>query len=180
MGTIENFRQIIRRVLMEYTKIPYAYGQLECKATFDRESDSYLLVTVGWDGTKRVHGILVHIDIIDGKVWIQRDGTEYGIAYEIEKAGIPRGRIVRVPSPGCKITYRVCRRLKRMPHLTTGSSRPRIARLSSQDLDGFAVVCAAAQPGRSALSLNVSQDLAVTWQEKRWKRLSQGFLLSLG
>ncbi len=94
MDTVENFRQIIQQILLEYTKIPYAHGQLQCKAIFDRESDSYLLVTIGWDGAKRVHGILVHIDIIEGKVWIQRDGTEYGIAYELEKAGIPRSRIV--------------------------------------------------------------------------------------
>lgn len=34
------------------------------------------------------------IDILDGKVWIQRDGTEYGIARELEKAGIPKHHIV--------------------------------------------------------------------------------------
>jgi hypothetical protein len=94
MDTVENFRQSIQQVLLEYTKIPYAHGQLQCKAIFDREADSYLLVTVGWDGARRIHGILVHIDIIEGKVWIQRDGTEYGIAYELEKAGIPRSYIV--------------------------------------------------------------------------------------
>ena len=93
MDTLDTYRQIIQQVLTEYTKIPYAYGELECKAIFDRDSDSYLLVTLGWNGAKRVHGILVHIDIIEGKVWIQRDGTEYGIAYELEKAGISKKQI---------------------------------------------------------------------------------------
>jgi hypothetical protein len=37
---------------------------------------------------------LIHVDIIDGKIWIQRDGTEEGIATELTKAGIPRERIV--------------------------------------------------------------------------------------
>jgi hypothetical protein len=34
------------------------------------------------------------VEIIDGKIWIQRDGTEHGIANELLAAGIPRQRIV--------------------------------------------------------------------------------------
>ena len=94
MDTLDTYRQIIQVVLTEYTRIPYAYGQMQCRAIFDREADSYLLVTLGWHGVRRIHGCLVHIDIIEGKVWIQRDDTEYGIARELQKAGIPRQDIV--------------------------------------------------------------------------------------
>ncbi|MFZ1239313.1 MAG: XisI protein [Anaerolineae bacterium] len=94
MDTVENYRQIIETVLTQYTKIPYAYGDMQSKTIFDREADSYLLVTLGWNGIRRVHGCLVHIDIIDGKVWLQRDDTDYGIAYELENAGIPKKQIV--------------------------------------------------------------------------------------
>jgi hypothetical protein len=38
--------------------------------------------------------LVVHIDIIDGKLWIQRDGTEHGIAKELLRAGIPKDQIV--------------------------------------------------------------------------------------
>jgi hypothetical protein len=41
-----------------------------------------------------VHGCLLHIDIIDDKIWIQQDGTEEGIALELLDAGIPYERIV--------------------------------------------------------------------------------------
>jgi hypothetical protein len=61
---------------------------------FDRDRDRYLLIDVGWDGKRRVHGCIVHIDIIDGKLWIQRDGTEQGIALDLEQAGIPKEHIV--------------------------------------------------------------------------------------
>jgi hypothetical protein len=94
MDRLETYRQIIRQTLLPYTQIPYAHGDLQCKAVFDRDADSYLLVTLGWDGARRVHGVLVHIDIIDSKVWIQRDGTECGIAHELEKAGIAKENIV--------------------------------------------------------------------------------------
>ena len=94
MDTLDRYRQIIETVLAEYTRIPYAHGDFETKAVFDRVNDHYLLMNVGWDDGKRVHGSLVHVDIIDGKVWIQRDGTEDGIAGELVAAGIPREHIV--------------------------------------------------------------------------------------
>ena len=49
---------------------------------------------VGRDNFKRVHGALLDLDIIDGKIWIQRDGTEDGIATDLLAAGIPKDKIV--------------------------------------------------------------------------------------
>ena len=94
MDTLENYRQIIEAVLTEYTKIPYAYGDIHTEAVFDRANDRYLLVNVGWDSGSRVHANLMHIDIIAGKVWIQRDETEQGVAKDLVQAGIPKDRIV--------------------------------------------------------------------------------------
>jgi hypothetical protein len=73
-------------------------------------ADRYLLTTVGWDQDNRVHGCLVHIDIIDGKLWIQRDGTEQGIATELVAAGIPKSSIVLTfhpPEIRCHTDYAV-------------------------------------------------------------------------
>ena len=41
-----------------------------------------------------MHGCLIHVDIIDGKIWIQRDGTERGVAQDLIDAGVPRDQIV--------------------------------------------------------------------------------------
>ncbi len=91
--TLSTYRQTIEHILTEYARIPYAYGDIESQTIFDRESDHYVLMNVGWD-ERRVHGCLVHVDIIGGKLWIQRDGTEDGIATELEAAGIPKEHIV--------------------------------------------------------------------------------------
>ncbi len=48
----------------------------------------------GWNGPYRIHGSVLHLDIREGKVWIQYDGTEEGIADELVAAGIPPERIV--------------------------------------------------------------------------------------
>jgi hypothetical protein len=94
MVVIDTYRDIICRILSDYAKIPYAYGQITNKTVFDKGSDSYLILTEGWNDDRRVHGCIVHIDIIGDKIWIQRDGTEFGIAEELVKAGIPKSDIV--------------------------------------------------------------------------------------
>lgn len=94
MDTLDSYRHIIKEVLIPYTQIPYSHGEIHCKTVFDYENDSYLLITLGWDDIKRIHGCLVHLDIINGKVWVQRDDTEYGVTTELVEAGIPKDKIV--------------------------------------------------------------------------------------
>ena len=94
MAPLESYREIVEDVLAQHAQIPYAYGDIRSEEVFDRSRDRYLLVNVGWDEGRRVHGVLVHIDLIDGKLWIQRDGTEQGVANELVEAGVPKDRIV--------------------------------------------------------------------------------------
>ena len=61
---------------------------------FDPERDRYLLVVVDWDGQHHVHSTLAHVEVIDGKLWIQHDQTETGIAPDLVLEGVPRDRIV--------------------------------------------------------------------------------------
>ena len=87
MDTLDTYRQCIEQVLYDYAQLPYAYGEVEREVVSDRHGDHYLLLAVGWDGAQRVHGSVVHIDIINGKVWIQRDGTE-----QWHRRGVGSGR----------------------------------------------------------------------------------------
>ena len=64
------------------------------EAVIDPEKDRYEVMHVGWDGVRRVHGCVVHIDIINEKVWIQYDGTSCPVADAVLAAGIPREAIV--------------------------------------------------------------------------------------
>ncbi|MFN8513577.1 MAG: XisI protein [Thermomicrobiales bacterium] len=94
MDTRAANRALIERILTEYTVVPYSYGEVDLQTVFDREGDHYLVMLVGRDGIRRVHGCLIHVDLIGDKFWIQRDGTEYGIARELVDAGIPKEQIV--------------------------------------------------------------------------------------
>ena len=94
MDTVASYHHIIEQVLTHYVEVPYAYGDIQNETLFDRNADRYAVISVGWQGSKRIHGCLVHIDIIDGKIWVQRDGTEHGIANDLVAAGIPKQQIV--------------------------------------------------------------------------------------
>ncbi len=94
MVAVTVYADIVEQVLDVYTKIPYAHGDLTCEAIYDRPRNRFVLMTLGWDDDERVHHPLVHVDIINDKLWIQADNTEHGIAPELAKAGIPKSDIV--------------------------------------------------------------------------------------
>lgn len=94
MDTLDTYRQIIQNVLSQHIYTTYANADIQNQAIFDSKNDSYCVLSIGWIGIKRHHSCLIHVDIIDGLVWIQQDGTEDGIAIELEKASIPKSSIV--------------------------------------------------------------------------------------
>ena len=91
---IESYRNFVEKVIGEYAAIPYSHGEIEQRVYFDREKDVYMLYVVGWDDGKRIHSINIHADIISGKIWIQHDNTEEGIATDLEQADVPKSDIV--------------------------------------------------------------------------------------
>src|SRR4051794_30509345 len=94
MDKLDRYREIVRRIIEEYASYKPSHGQIETEAIIDPEKDHYEVMHVGWDGMRRVHGSVVHIDISDGKVWIQYDGTSRPVADELIAAGIPQEDIV--------------------------------------------------------------------------------------
>jgi hypothetical protein len=94
MDSLTKYRDIIQKILTDYAAIPFPHGGLRDELVFDREQDRYMLITTGWNGPRRVHNIVIHLDIIAGKIWIQADNTDAVIARDLEKAGVPKSDIV--------------------------------------------------------------------------------------
>ena len=55
---------IIRRLLRPYAAIRYAYGDIHNKTVFDDENGRYLVMSQGWRASQRVHGCLIHVEIL--------------------------------------------------------------------------------------------------------------------
>jgi len=94
MDKLTQYRDWIQRVLDKYSQVKPANGEIEVYKFFDRQDDHYQVFHAGWNQYRRVFGPLIHIDIIDGKIWIQYDGTEVGVANELVDFGVPKHDIV--------------------------------------------------------------------------------------
>jgi hypothetical protein len=94
MDKLEQYRQAIQTLLSDYASTPISNGEIECHTVFDVLQDHYQVMDVGWDGHRRVHGCVLHLDIKDGKIWLQHNTTEMRIAHELVALGIPKEDIV--------------------------------------------------------------------------------------
>lgn len=87
-------REAVTKLIQEYAALKPSYGDIEPVAVMDEERGHYEVLHVGWEGSRRVHGSVIHIDLIGDKIWIQYDGTSPGVAEELANEGIPRQSIV--------------------------------------------------------------------------------------
>lgn len=88
-----NYPQIIQNILKQHSGNDFANGS-EVQLLFDTERHHYQVLNIGWKEQKRIFGVIIHVDIKDNKIWIQRDGTEVGIANELVAHGVPKEDIV--------------------------------------------------------------------------------------
>jgi hypothetical protein len=88
-----NYCELVQTIL-KFHSDNHLDNETEVQLIFDTERDRYQVVHLGWEEQRRVYGCIIHVDIKDGKIWIQRDGTEVGVANELVNAGVPKKDIV--------------------------------------------------------------------------------------
>ena len=93
MEKLKEYRQHIKNLLQQHARIVWD-KRIQAQTIFDLENDHYQLIYVGWRDQNRIYGPVLHLDIINGKIWIQQDGTEVGIANELLELGVPNHDIV--------------------------------------------------------------------------------------
>ena len=91
---IEKYRNIIKSIVEKHSECDPDDREVEAQIIFDLDRDRYLMFHVGWRGEKRVFGCVIHVEIKQEKIWIQRDGTEVGITNQLIEAGVSKSNIV--------------------------------------------------------------------------------------
>ncbi len=94
MDKITRYREIIRDVIAEYANHKPSIGNINVEVIIDPERDHYEVMHIGWQDFRRIHGSVIHLDIINGKIWIQYDGTNRPVAEALLEAGVPHEDIV--------------------------------------------------------------------------------------
>lgn len=88
------YREIVKQTLLEAARQFALDASLRTETIFDDTQGHYQVGQVGWQGKRRIDNVYLHLDVIEGKVWIQYDGTELCIAERLVEAGIPKEHIV--------------------------------------------------------------------------------------
>jgi hypothetical protein len=96
MDKLTNYRMLIKRYLSHVESLVNREPTpgVETVCVFDEQRDHYLLLRIGWTADRRARHITLYVSIRDGKIWVEEDWTEYGIATELLKAGVPTQDIV--------------------------------------------------------------------------------------
>jgi XisI protein len=84
----ERYRQLIIQLLMRHLSAP-VNGEVTTMPIVDQERDHYQLLDIGWDEVgKRVFQPIMHIDLLDGKIWIQENAMDVDIAKVLVAEGV--------------------------------------------------------------------------------------------
>jgi hypothetical protein len=94
MDRLEKYRTLIKQLLTEEARVKPPDNTIEPHLVFDDEHNSYQLMYIGWQGSWRMHGVVIHVRLQNGKIWIEEDGTEAGFASKLLAAGISKDEIV--------------------------------------------------------------------------------------
>lgn len=93
--TLTTYAAIVKRVIHDYALNP-GHGHIIAQVVHDPDQHRYLLMHVGWNGTRRIHGVIADIRVEDDRVIIEHDGvlSPPGLMAELVAAGIPEDVIV--------------------------------------------------------------------------------------
>lgn len=95
MEKLEQYQNIILDIISFYGKLqPEGDEYIKIEEIIDKENKRFILLAIGWNNKKRVHDCIMHIDIIDSKVWIQEDTTDLPVIEVLQEKGILKEDIV--------------------------------------------------------------------------------------
>ncbi len=97
MDKVASYRSIIKDIFKHYaqTRIPNNNVDPGYQLIFDDPNDHYLLYRTTWkEELRRVHFCIFHVDIINEKLWVQEDATDFDLVGELELKGIDKSDIV--------------------------------------------------------------------------------------
>lgn len=105
MDKLYSYRQSIKTLLSRYNSWEKSHENWESQLIFDEQRDHYLWLDLGWDGSKRIYHSVMHLDIKQGKIWLQENTTDINPAEDLIELGVLREDIILGLQPPFKRPY---------------------------------------------------------------------------
>lgn len=98
MDKLTEYRTKLKEVLLEYAANDINQkrhpDEMQLRLIMDTEHDHYQVLYAGWRNDRQIFSVVFHFDIIDNKIWVQRNISDYDIIEDLERKGIPKSDIV--------------------------------------------------------------------------------------
>ena len=98
MATLTNLNShlaSLHKILEDYCAIlNQSLDGTTTRIVINADRTRYLIITEGWNGTKRIHDLIFDAEIRNGKIWLHHDGLDHGITDELITAGVSKDLIV--------------------------------------------------------------------------------------
>ena len=88
MDKLTFFRKCIKNILSQYHLDDLTEEGYDSQLIFDEERDHYLWLDLGWEDSKRIYFTVIHFDIKDDKIWLQRNMTDLDPAKDLIEMGV--------------------------------------------------------------------------------------------
>jgi hypothetical protein len=95
------YRTLLKQLLRDFEQLYNLQSTpgVETLLAFDEVREHFFLIRLGWAQERRVRHLILYVRLKDGKIWVEEDWTETGIATELLKAGVPREDILLAFQP---------------------------------------------------------------------------------
>jgi hypothetical protein len=95
MKPTHTYSNAIQQILTEYAEYMTTDDDvLQIETLFDTKRHHYQIVVLGWQNNKRIYHNLIHLDIINGQIWVQNNNTQFTLIEDFDRLNIPRKALV--------------------------------------------------------------------------------------
>lgn len=90
------YKELVKSILNRYVEIDRQQPKegVEYFLITDDIQGHYLWTSLGWSNSKRTRYVHAYIRVKEGKIYIEEDWTEQGIATDLLENGVPKSNIV--------------------------------------------------------------------------------------
>lgn len=94
METLANYHKAVLAALTPSSTGGYLHKEVQEKLIVDEERGQYLVMRTGWHNGKNYYGVIQHVEIMNGQVWIHTNNTEHYLEEELVLEGVAREDII--------------------------------------------------------------------------------------
>lgn len=96
MDKIKKYQEVLKRLMTKYVELDNRQPnpEVEHLLLMDEERGHYVWLNLGWPKGERLNAPTIYARLKDGKIWIEEDWTDFGIANDLLREGVPQEDIV--------------------------------------------------------------------------------------